>query len=68
VSAFVLLAGRVVRGPELTDDWRFPDHVLLLVAVCGLMLQRALIESGDLAKRLEALEQRLAEPGARKWA
>jgi hypothetical protein len=43
-----------------------PD--LARVAIYGLTLQRALIESGDLAKRLEALEQRLAEQGTRKWA
>jgi hypothetical protein len=43
-----------------------PD--LARVAIYGLTLQRALIESGDLAKRLETLEQRLAEQGTHKWA
>ena len=41
MSAHVVLKGRIVRGPETADDWQLPSHLLLLVAVDGLVERQA---------------------------
>ena len=64
MPGLVKFTARVIND---TFEMKLPYDVARTV-LYGLSIQRQNIEAGDLAQRLDAIEQRLGNQGVKRWA